>query len=173
MAYLRWAVVTVPLILLLGFASSRLAPAGKANAWYAALTKGPANPPDWAFPIAWTALYVLMGMALAIVLNARGARGRSAAIALFVFQLALNLVWSPLFFGAHQVTVGLMVIVAMFLVATATTFLFGTIRSSAGWLMVPYLAWLGFAAGLSWDIHRLNPDAETLVPSGATAHMRL
>ena len=76
-AFLRWAVVTVPAINFLGVASSRLAPMGSDNPWYQALIKPELNPPGWAFGVAWTILYVLMGLSLAMVLDARRARGRS------------------------------------------------------------------------------------------------
>ena len=169
LAFLRWAIVTVPLILLLGFTSARIAPAGAQNRWYAALAKPAMTPPDWVFPVAWTTLYVLMGLALAVVIHARGSRLRAPEIALFVVQLAINLTWSPLFFGMHQVGWALAVIVAMFVLALATTLLFGRIRSLAAWLMVPYLVWTVFAAVLCWQIARLNPDAETIAPtSGST-----
>ncbi|SOB78514.1 TspO and MBR related proteins [Sphingomonas guangdongensis] len=172
-AYLRWAVVTVPLVLLLGFASASLAPSGDENAWYQALVKGPANPPNWAFPVVWSILYVLLGLALAMVINARRARGRGLALLLFVVQLALNLAWTPLFFGAHRITASLLLIAALFATALVTCILFGRVRRTAGWLLVPYLAWIAFAGALLWDIHRLNPDAENLVPSGATTQMTI
>ena len=172
-AFARWALVTVPLILLLGFASSRIAPAGAANRWYAALAKPAMTPPDWVFPVAWTTLYVLMGLALAMILNARGSRLRGVAILLFVVQLALNLVWSPLFFGAHQVNAALIVIVAMLVTAAAAAFVFGRIRAVAGLLLVPYLAWLAFATYLTWQIDALNPNASTLVPAAPSAQMSI
>ena len=102
-SYLRWAVVTVPFILLLGFTSGRLVPTGSENCWYAALVKPAETPPDIAFPIAWTTIYVLMGLAVAMIVNARGSKLRGPAIGLFAAQLVVNLAWSPLFFGAHQV----------------------------------------------------------------------
>jgi benzodiazapine receptor len=172
-AFLRWAMVTVPLIVLLGFASSRVAPAGEHNLWYAALAKPALNPPGWVFPIAWTALYVMMGLALAMILNARGSRYRGLAIALFAVQMLLNLVWTPVFFGAHLVFAALLILVAMFVVALITTLVFGRIRTAAAWLMVPYLAWLCFAGALNFRIMQLNPDAETLVPSSSDAQMTI
>lgn len=172
-AFMRWAVVTVPLIILLGFASSQVAPAGDRNLWYAALTKPALNPPGWVFPIAWTALYVMMGLALAMILNARGSRYRGLAIGLFALQMLINLTWSPIFFGKHLVFAALLVIVAMFAVALVTTFVFGRIRTAAAWLMVPYLAWLCFAGALNWGIMQLNPDAETLVPSSSSSQMTI
>ena len=75
-AFLRWAMVTVPLIVLLGFVSSRLAPSGDTSPWYRALAKPALNPPGWVFPVAWSALYVLIGLALAMILNARCSRCR-------------------------------------------------------------------------------------------------
>jgi benzodiazapine receptor len=172
-AFLRWAMVTVPLIILLGFVSSRLAPADDTNAWYRALAKPALNPPGWVFPIAWTTLYILIGLALAMILNARGSRYRGLAITLFAVQMLINMAWSPIFFGAHLVFAALLVIVAMFAVALVTTLVFGRVRSAAAWLMVPYLAWLCFAGALNWGILQVNPDAETLVPSSSSSQMAI
>lgn len=171
MSFLRWAVFTVPLILLLGFLSGRSVPAGDDNAWYAALAKPPLTPPGWLFPVAWSTIYVLIGLALAMILNARGARGRWVAVALFVGGFILALLWMPLFFGAHQVSAALVVIAAMVAVGIATAIAFGRIRSVAGWLLVPYLVWISFAGVLTWRIGQLNPDAETLVPAAHTSQM--
>ncbi len=169
--FLRWAVVMVPLILLLGFASGRMVPTGSENRWYQLLTLPDIRPPNWAFPVAWTLIYILLGFAIAIVLNARGARGRGLAIALFVVQMALNLAWTPLFFGAHQVSNALILIVVLFATVLATTFAFGRIRPLAAWLLVPYLAWLVTATALNWQIDRLNPDAETLASPPASTQI--
>lgn len=170
-AFLRWAVVTVPFIVLLGFTSARLVPTGGANRWYAALAKPEITPPDWAFPAAWTTIYVLLGLALAMIIHARGSRLRGPAIASFAVALVANLIWSPLFFGMHQVFASLILIGIMFALALVTTVLFGRIRAGAAWLLVPYLAWLTFAAILNFQIMQLNPGAETLVPSSATTQI--
>ena len=171
LAFLRWAVVTVPFILLLGFTSARLAPTGSENAWYAALAKPAVTPPDWAFPAAWTAIYILLGLALAMLIHARGSRLRGPAIALFAVQMVVNLIWSPLFFGMHQVTWALAVIGAMIALTLAMIVLFSRIRIMAALLLVPYLAWLIFAAYLNYEIMDLNPSAETLVPSAGTTQI--
>ena len=168
MSFLRWAVVIVPLVLLLGFASGRSVPAGNENEWYRALAKPALTPPGWVFPVAWTTLYILIGLALAMILHARGAKGRGVAIGLFVAQFALNLAWTPLFFGAHRVTVALIVLLAILVLAIWTTFAFARIRRGAAWLMLPYLVWLSFAGVLNWRIGQLNPDAESLVPRSQT-----
>ncbi|MEG3163981.1 TspO/MBR family protein [Sphingomonas sp. PB2P19] len=171
MSFLRWAIVTVPLILLLGFAAGRAVPVGNESPWYVALAKPALTPPGWLFPVAWTSLYILLGLALAMILNARGARGRGLAIGPFVVQFVLNLGWTPLFFGAHKVGAAVLLIVAMLALSIVTTILFGRIRTVAAWLMVPYMVWISFAGLLTYGIGRLNPHAETLVPRARTSQM--
>lgn len=173
LAYLRWAMVTVPLILLLGFTSGRIAPSGDENLWYQMLRKPAETPPGWVFPVAWTTIYILLGLALAMIINARGSTLRKPALALFAAQMAANLVWSPLFFGAHQVFWALVLIGVMFGLALATTLVFGRIRTAAAWLMVPYLVWLCFAGALNYRIHQLNPNGDTLVPASQAPQMKI
>ena len=171
LAFMRWAVVTVPFILLLGFTSARFVPSGSDSSWYRALVKPEQTPPDWAFPVAWTAIYILLGLALAMIIHARGSKLRGPAIAVFAVQMVPNLIWSPLFFGMHQVFWSLVTIGVMFVLALATTLLFGRIRTGAAWLLVPYLAWLVYAGILTYRIAELNPGAETLVPSSSTTQI--
>lgn len=171
LAYLRWALVTVPAVVFLGFLSGKLANSGYGNRWFDALLKPEAMPPGWAFGVAWTILYVLIALAFAMVLHARGARGRGLAILLFLVQLALNLLWSPLFFRAHQVDNALALILILFMLVAVTASLFWRIRRAAGLLLLPYLAWLAFAAYLNYEIGRLNPDAETLVAPALKAQI--
>lgn len=163
LAYLRWALVTVPVIVFLGFLSGKLANSGYGNRWFDALIKPDLMPPGWLFGVAWTILYIMMALALAIVIHARGAKGRGIAILLFLVQLALNLFWSPLFFRAHQVDNALVLILVLFVTVAVTAALFWRIRRVAGLLLLPYLAWLAFASYLNYEIGRLNPEAETLV----------
>ena len=160
MSFLRYVLVTVPAVLLLGSRSGWLGGASGGNAWYEDLAKPGFTPPDAAFGLAWTILYILMGTALAMILYARGAMQRGLAIGLFAIQFVLNLFWSPLFFGAHEIDAALWLIVSMLIAATATTVIFFRIRPLAGWLMVPYLVWLSFAGALNYEIDRLNPGAE-------------
>jgi benzodiazapine receptor len=155
----RAALLTVPAVVLLGFLSGVLSNSGYDNRWFAALAKPWFMPPGWAFPVAWTILYVMQGLALAIVWQARSALGRGKALAAFTVQLALNLAWSPLFFAAHQIRPALWLIAAIFVAASATTFLFARIRRSAGLLMLPYLGWLLFAAALNFRIDAINAGA--------------
>lgn len=173
MSYLRWAMVTVPAMLLIGFLSSSLAPSGSDSAWYVALQKPDLNPPDWVFPVVWTSLYILMGLALAMILNARRARGKGVALTLFAVQIAANFVWSPTFFGAHRIGLALGLIGVMLVFSIAATFAFARIRKGAAWLMLPYLVWISFAGVLNWRIGELNPNAETLVPAESSTQILL
>jgi translocator protein len=171
MSLLRWALFVVPTIMLLGFLSGVMSGSGEGNAWFAELVKPEAQPPGWAFGVVWPILYLLMGIAFAIILNARSARLRGLAIGLFLLQLVLNLLWSPLFFGRHEVTNAFYLLVLIFVLAFATTMVFGRIRPLAAWLLVPYLAWLSFAAILAYQIDQLNPDAERLYVPAATSEI--
>lgn len=173
LAFLRWAVVTVPFILLLGFTSARLAPSGSENAWFMRLAKPEIMPPLWAFPVAWTALYVLLGLALAMIINARGSTLRGPALVVFAVQMAVNLVWSPVFFGMHLVAPALIIIGALFILALVTTILFARIRPGAAILLLPYLAWIGFAGYLLFQINELNPNAASLVPSRSADQIQI
>jgi translocator protein len=164
MSFLRWALVTVPAILLLGFLSGRMSNSGYENRWFNALSKPELFPPGWMFGAVWTVLYIMLGVSLAMIIYARGSQGRGLAIGFFATQLALNLMWSPLFFGAHQVTLALWLILAILALAIVTTFRFARIRKAAAWLLVPYLVWLCVAAILNFRIDQMNPEAETLVP---------
>jgi benzodiazapine receptor len=173
MSFVRWALVTVPLILLLGVGSGQLANSGYGNPWFDALDKPSFIPPGWVFGVVWTILYILMGLALAYILSARGARGRGMAVALFMAQLVINLAWSPVFFALHQVTIALGMIVAMFVLAAITAWRFAAIRRAAGLLMLPYLAWLLLATALNFEVMRLNPAAETLAPGAVATQIEL
>lgn len=161
MSYVRWALFTVPAIVFLGFLSGQIANSGYRNSWFAMLVKPDFMPPSYVFPVAWGILYALMGLAVAIILHARGARLRGLAIALFVVQLIANYFWSPLFFRLHMVTEAFWLILFIFLVAAAAAWVFARIRTLAALLMLPYLGWLIFAAMLTQEIDRLNPDASS------------
>jgi translocator protein len=173
MSYARWALVTVPLIVFIGFLMGGVSGSGFGNPWFDSLRKPAWFPPGWLFPVAWTTFYAMIGLAIAHILDARGARGRPFAIALFSVQMILNFAWSPTFFAAHQITLALALIVAMLLFAIAATVAFGRIRTIAAWLMVPYLAWLTFAMLLNYEMDRLNPDAEILTPRTPAAQIAL
>lgn len=162
MSFVRWALVLVPLIVLAGSLAGAFSGSGNTS-WYAALEKPAFQPPSYVFGIVWPILYALMALALVIVIQARGSQLRGLAIGLFVAQLIANLLWSPIFFGMHQVSFAFWWILLVLGLAVATTAVFWRIRKTAAWLMVPYLVWIFFAAALNFEIDRMNPDAETLV----------
>ena len=167
-SFIRWALFLVPGIVLLG-AISGTAGGGAGTPWFAALEKPSLFPPPITFGIVWTILYVLMGFALVLVVTARGAAGRRLAISAFVIQLTLNLAWTPVFFGAHQITGALLLLLAIDVAVLATLVLFWRVRPLAGMLLLPYLAWVLFAAVLNWQFLQANPDAEGQDVSGAVS----
>jgi tryptophan-rich sensory protein len=84
--------------------------------------------------------------------------GASRPLALYFVQLALNAAWTPIFFGAHQLGWALVEIVVLWIAILLTLLSFRRVNSSAGWLLVPYLAWVTFAATLNFTLWRLNPS---------------
>ena len=169
----RWALFFVPVVLLLGFLSGKLAGSSAENPWFAMLRKPDLYPPPETFAIAWTVLYVMIGFAAALVASAWGARGRSLALALFVAQLVLNLAWSPLFFAMHRIGAAFYLLLLLDLVALATVIAFWRVRMQAGLLLVPYMAWLLFATVLNWQVLQLNPQADGTDYSGAVQRIEL
>lgn len=171
-SYLRWALVFVPLVVLLGFLSAAVSQSGPDNPWFAALTKPALYPPPATFAIVWTVLYVLMGLAAAFIGTARGASGRGLAFGLFAIQLVLNLAWSPLFFALHEVSKALWLIVALDLAVLLTLVAFWRLRTVAGLLLVPYLAWVLFATVLNWQFLAANPDADGMPSANAVTRVQ-
>jgi benzodiazapine receptor len=172
-SFLRWALFLVPAILLLGFLSGEYAGSSADNPWFAALAKPAIYPPPLTFAIVWSILYALMGLALALVCSAWGARYRQPAILAFALQLALNLAWSPFFFAEHQITLALVILVALDAAALLTVVLFWKVRRLAGLLLLPYLAWILFATLLNWQFLALNPEADGAEVSNAVQRIEL
>lgn len=125
------------------------------DGWYQSLAKPSFNPPDWAFAPAWVTLFALMSVAAWRVWRTRHP-WRRRALALFALQLALNPSWSALFFGLRWPLGALVEIVALWLAILATVRAFIEVERSAGLLLLPYLAWVSFAAVLNAGIVTLN-----------------
>ena len=157
---LRWALFLVPAVVLLGFLSGEYAGSTANNPWFAALEKPTIFPPPITFAIVWTVLYALMGLALALVCSAWGARFRLPAILAFALQLLLNLAWSPAFFAEHEIRLALLILAALNVAVLLTVVLFWKVRRVAALLLLPYLAWIMFAAVLNWQFLALNPQAD-------------
>ena len=125
--------------------------------WYATLNKPWFNPPDAVFGPVWTTLYVLMGIAAGLVWDA-GPERRDVRIALgwFAVQLMLNGAWALIFFGARLPAFALAEIVLLLIAIIACMFAFARVRKTCAWLMLPYAAWVSFAAILNAAIVALN-----------------
>jgi tryptophan-rich sensory protein len=150
-------VYTVPIILALGILSGWASGSGNRNPWFRALAKPGWMPPGWAFPVVWSALYIAMGVALARVLDAP-IEGKAPALALFAFQLVLNLAWSPVFFRWHRPDRALELIWLLDAAVLATIIAFARIDTIAAALLLPYLVWLGLATALNRAILARNPQ---------------
>ena len=143
----------VGLCLLVGVASSALtAPA--VRGWYLSLARPPGTPPDAVFAPVWTALYMLLGIAAWLVWRC-GGRGQ-APLRLWGWQLAVNALWSPVFFVLHSPGAALAVILVLVGLIVLTLRAFWRVRRAAGWLLVPYLAWVCYATYLNAGFWWLN-----------------
>lgn len=124
--------------------------------WYVALQKPSWNPPAWVFGPAWTLLYILMAVAAWLVWREGGWKAQARPLAWFLVQWLLNALWTPLFFGLHRPGLAFAEIILLWLAIAATLAAFWRVRKGAGLLLVPYLAWVTFAAALNFTIWRLN-----------------
>lgn len=172
-SFMRWALVCVPVVVLLGFLSGKVSQSGPENPWFAGLVKPAVYPPPATFAIVWTVLFTLMGLALAFVLSARGARGRGVAVLAFVVQFALCLAWSPVFFGAHMLTGSLIVIALLDVAVVVTLGVFWRVRPKAALLMLPYLAWILFATYLNFAFLQANPTMDGATGNGAVVRYQI
>jgi benzodiazapine receptor len=125
--------------------------------WYAALRKPTWNPPGWIFGPVWSALYTMMAVAAWLVWRRGGFAAQRRPLTLFLAQLALNAAWTPLFFGLHRPGVAFAEIVLLWLAIAWTLATFWRGHRAAAWMLVPYLAWVSFAALLNFTLWRLNP----------------
>jgi len=124
--------------------------------WYAQLRKPAWNPPGWIFGPVWTALYTMMAVAAWLVWRRGGFAVQRVPLGLFLLQLLFNALWSPLFFGLHNPALAFAEIVLLWLALLATIVAFGKVQRGAGILLLPYLAWVSFAAVLNFTLWQLN-----------------
>jgi translocator protein len=125
--------------------------------WYVGLNKPAFNPPNWIFGPVWTALFLMMGIALYLVWrDGLTDKNRITAVALFGAQIALNLLWSILFFGMHSPLAGLVEIAFLWAFILATMLAFFRVSMAAGLLLVPYFMWVSFASLLNYMLWSLN-----------------
>jgi len=131
--------------------------AGPNTEWFRELTKPALYPPSWAFGVAWTLLFTLLGIALFLVWRAgTDDRRVRVAIGLFAVQMAFNVAWTPVFFGLEALRPALGVIAILAVLIVATIVAFDRVDRRAAALLVPYLAWVLFATYLNYQFWRLN-----------------
>jgi len=133
-----------------------LATAQGVDTWYATLRRPAWTPPNWVFGPVWTALYLMMAVAAWRVWLTGPWRRTAWPLGLFAVQLALNVVWSVLFFGLRMPGAALVEIVVLWIAILATTVAFFRYSRLAGTLLIPYLAWVGYAISLNFGLWRLN-----------------
>lgn len=122
--------------------------------WYDELEKPGWTPPNFVFPLAWTTLYICMAFAGA---RAALAPDNGLAMALWALQIALNTLWTPVFFGLQKIRAGLVVLICLWLAVAAAMVALWQVDWLAGLLFLPYLAWVSIAAALNLSVMRLNP----------------
>lgn len=127
------------------------------SGWYASLNKPPGTPPNWLFGPVWVILYALIGIALALVWDqVPASAAKRTALIWFGVQFALNLAWTPVFFGMHQMLMALVIIVALWGCIIVTVVHFRRQRYLAGLLLFPYLVWVSYATYLNAGYWWLN-----------------
>lgn len=142
--------------ILIAFLAALIGGLAGPDSWYSGLTKPAWNPPNWVFGPVWAVLYTTMGVAAWLVWLRRGATPVQTALTLFGVQLILNALWSWLFFGWHRPGVAFAELALMWVAILATMVTFWRVRPLAGWLLLPYLAWVTFAGVLNFALWRLN-----------------
>ncbi len=127
--------------------------------WYERLKKPSWRPPNRLFGPVWTVLYVMIAVSGWLVWREAGFAGAALPQSVYGLQLILNAAWTPLFFGLHRPDLGFVDIALVWLSVVATIVLFVPIHVGAALLLMPYLAWVTFAAALNFAVWRLNPLA--------------
>jgi tryptophan-rich sensory protein len=151
----QWVVLALLLLLCLGVgALGGFATSSAIESWYRTIAKPSWTPPDWLFGPVWTLLYIMMAVAAWLVWKTKDRIG--PAMALFAVQLALNLAWSFLFFGARSPGLAFIELVMLWVAVLLTMLAFFGRSTAAGLLFVPYLAWVSFAGALNLAIWAMN-----------------
>ena len=150
-------IVAVAICLAIGYFSGTVTRSAILD-WYPTLEKPSFNPPNWIFAPVWTALYIMMGVAAGLVWNRIKYETEAVkkALVFFIIQLILNAMWSYLFFGLRNPMLAGLEIIVLWLMIYETYIQFTKINKIAGYLFIPYLAWVSFAAVLNASIWWLN-----------------
>eukprot|EP00002_Diphylleia_rotans_P020136 TRINITY_DN3902_c0_g1_i2.p1 TRINITY_DN3902_c0_g1~~TRINITY_DN3902_c0_g1_i2.p1 ORF type:complete len:164 (+),score=32.07 TRINITY_DN3902_c0_g1_i2:45-536(+) len=151
-----WTYVASIAVPVIGGMISGLSTREGVKTWYQTIRKPTWNPPKQVFPIVWTSLYAMMGVASGIVWSKGGLESHQTALVVYGSQLAVNLLWSPIFFVFHQIGGALVHMTALWGLIVANVILFWDVSDTAGALMIPYLLWVSFAWYLNFTIWNLN-----------------
>jgi translocator protein len=143
--------------LLLCFAAASTGVFISKDDWYDNLIKPDWNPPGWIFAPVWTVLYFLMAVAAWLVWRAGGWKAQWPALSLFLCQILLNALWTPVFFGWHRPDLAFALIIALGLTLKVTICFFFRVNKTSAFLLIPYSAWVSFAAALNFVLWQLNP----------------
>lgn len=130
----------------------------QARTFYAQLTQPTWAPPGWVFGPVWTTLFAMMAVSAWLVWRSGGFRSNRTALSLFLLQLVVNALWSWLFFAWHRGGLAFADIILLWILIVATIVTFWRVRPLAGMLLIPYLLWVSFAAGLNFAVWQLNPQ---------------
>jgi len=142
-------IITILVVFLAALVGS-LATFNAIPTWYASLNPTALTPPNWVFGPVWTLLYILMAIAAALVWQQGWGKEKARqGLILFGFQLILNVMWSLIFFGQHQILLAFIDIVALWIVILLNIIWFAKVSKAAAWLMAPYFLWVSFAAILN------------------------
>ena len=148
-------IISILIPLLVGGVSAFLT--RNSMATFESVAKPPLSPPGWLFPVVWTILYILMGIASYLVSISKGPKTLSdSALAIYALQLVFNFFWSIIFFNMEAYLFAFVWLIALWLLILWTTVSFYKINKTAGLLMIPYLIWVAFAGYLNFGIYLLN-----------------
>jgi benzodiazapine receptor len=153
----RWGVPALIVVATAATAALGAAASIDAQAYYASLRQPAWAPPAWLFGPVWTTLYLMMAAAAVLVVRRLGLPAARPAQALYSVQLVLNALWTWLFFRWHQGALASAEVLMLLLAIVLTARAFWRARPLAGWLLMPYLAWVAFASALTVSVWRLNP----------------
>jgi len=142
---------------LIAFAAALPGAILRPGAWYRGLDKPSWRPPDWLFAPVWTFLYATIALAGWLVWREAGMQGAVLPLTAYMVQLVLNASWSPIFFGLHRPDLAFFEIIVLWIAVVSTIFLFYPVHAGAALLLLPYLAWVSFAAVLNGSIWQRNP----------------
>lgn len=150
-------IVSVAICLAVGYLSS-IVTQSSIQTWYPTIEKPTFNPPNWIFAPVWTLLFILMGIAAGLIWDKISSDRELVKKGLLFFgvQLALNALWSYLFFGLNNILLASIEIVLLLLIIYETYLLFKKIDKKASYLLIPYMLWVGFASVLTITIYFLN-----------------